>query len=122
MNVSFSMFYLSVITLEFPYNKMFRSHQYQQTPQIQTIIKDKEWISKIEVVCAFINVFSDGILTASLRILFFDSTLSKFCQMILAVLLFWGGCMLIWNIAFLLVAFAFCKRSYSDFLKEWETQ
>ena len=122
MNVSFSMFYLSVITLKFPYNKMFKSHQYQQTPQIQTIIKDKEWISKIEVVCAFINVFSAGILTASLRILFFDSSLSKFCQAILVVLLFWCSCGLIWNIVFLLVSLFFCKCSYSDFLKEWETQ
>ena len=32
------------------------------------------------------------------------------------------GCVLIWNIVFLLVSLFFCKCSYSAFLKEWETQ
>ena len=119
MNVSFSMFYLSVITLKFPYNKMFKSHQYQQ---IQKMIKEKGWDSKIENIITVIDGIFACILAGIFPILFLNSSLSKFCQAILVVLLFWCNCGLIWNIVFLLVSLFFCKCSYSAFLKEWETQ
>ena len=97
---------------------MFKSHQYQQTPQIQTIIKDKEWISKIENIEIFIGLISNGILSVVLSTRLFGLTHAVFWF----VILYGCGWVLTWNIIFLLVAFVFCKRSYSAFLKEWETQ
>ena len=118
MNVSFSMFYLSVITLKFPYNKMLKSHQYQQTPQIQIIIKEKEWDSKIETICNLIDIISTGILSVALSTRLYTLTHAVFWF----VIPYGCGCVLIWNIVFLLVSLFFCKCSYSAFLKEWETQ
>ena len=118
MKASFSMFYLSVITLKFPYNKMLKSHQHQQTPQIQTIIKDKEWISKIENIVIFIGLISNGILSVALSARLFGLTYAVFW----CVILYGCGWVLTWNIIFLLVSLFFCKCSYSAFLKEWETQ
>ena len=118
VNVSFSMFYLSVITLKFPYNKMLKSHQYQQTPQIQIIIKEKEWDSKIETICNLIDIISTGILSVALSTRLYTLTHAVFWF----VIPYGCGCVLIWNIVFLLVSLFFCKCSYSDFLKEWETQ
>lgn len=117
VNVSFSMFYLSVITLKFPYNKMFKSHQHQQTQQIQTIIKDKEWDSKIETICNLIDIISTGILSVALSTRLYTLTHAVFWF----VIPYGCGCVLIWNIDFLLVSLFFCKCSYSAFLKEWET-
>ena len=118
VNVSFSMFYLSVITLKFPYNKMLKSHQYQQTPQIQIIIKEKEWDSKIETICNLIDIISTGILSVALSTRLYTLTHAVFWF----VIPYGCGCVLIWNIVFLLVSLFFCKCSYSAFLKEWETQ
>lgn len=114
MNVSFSMFYLSVIALKFPYNKMLKSYQHQQTPQIQTIIKDKEWISKIENIVIFIGLISTGILSVALSTRLYTLTHAVFWF----VIPYGCGCVLIWNIVFLLVSLVFCKCSYSAFLKE----
>ena len=118
VNVSFSMFYLSVITLKFPYNKMFKSYQHQQTQQIQTIIKDKECDSKIETICNLIDIISTGILSVALSTRLYMLTHAVFWF----VIPYGCGCVLIWNIVFLLVSLFFCKCSYSAFLKEWETQ
>jgi len=120
MGISFKLFYFSLLSLSFPYNKILRRYKmrHQEIEPAQKIIKDMSLFSQIQALCITI----DTILTAVITLIFILNLPCSPKSIVWVMLLFIFLLIFIRVVDYLLITYIIGKRNYIIFLNEWKTQ
>ena len=119
MEISYKLFYFSLLTLKFPFNKILSRYikLNQQTKRIQTLIMEMELMCWVDALCTLISGLIITLIII-LSILFLPNSTSIFYLLLIYIL----TSLISWTAVFLLGSFIACKRYYPTFVKKWHTR